>query len=285
MASGLFGSLFPRGMVRALLRRAVAFPAVLPVWQRLELGALELRVEFGISERPYQLYGIYRAAELAKRLGIDAISTIEFGVAGGAGLVAMERIAAEVGQALSMRILVFGFDLGKGLPAPVDYRDLPYLWQGGFYEMDEEKLRQKLTCAELLIGDVSDTVPQFLSRSAPPIGYISFDLDYYSSTSKALEIFSSSPSSRLPRVYCYFDDIMGPDIACHNEHTGELFAIREFNKQRSLKLCPIHGLNEFRTLRAIWHSQMFVLHDFEHPRYCTNISGAEIVRHLPLSEE
>lgn len=33
----------------------------------------------------------------------------------------------------------------------------------------------------------------------------------------------------LPRVYCYFDDVVWPEFACHNEFTGELHAIHEYN--------------------------------------------------------
>ena len=34
----------------------------------------------------------------------------------------------------------------------------------------------------------------------------------------------ATPATRLPRVYCYFDDIAGPEIACMNEYMGELEA-------------------------------------------------------------
>ncbi|HEY5681248.1 MAG TPA: hypothetical protein VIS55_14360 [Pseudomonadales bacterium] len=50
-------------------------------------------------------------------------------MAGGNGLVEMERIAREVEPLFGVGIEIWGFDSGKGLPAPRDYRDLPYIWQ------------------------------------------------------------------------------------------------------------------------------------------------------------
>jgi len=43
--------------------------------------------------RPQFLYGVGEAARTASRLGIPAISVIEFGVAAGAGLLALEDVA------------------------------------------------------------------------------------------------------------------------------------------------------------------------------------------------
>ena len=77
-----------------------------------------------------------RASELAVRLGYEEVTWIEFGVATGNGLIALEAIKDEVERHLPIRVRIVGFDMGSGLPAPVDYRDMPYHWKGGFYEMD-----------------------------------------------------------------------------------------------------------------------------------------------------
>jgi hypothetical protein len=162
------------------------------------------------------------------------MSVIEFGVAGGNGLVSMERIAEQIAQCFHLSISVFGFDSGTGMPPPHDYRDLAHVWQQAFYQMEPNKLRSRLRGAELILGPVSETVPAFISRTGPPpppIGFVSFDLDYYTSTKSALGIFGGGSQSRLPRVYCYFDDIIWPEHACHSEFTGELLAIREFNQE------------------------------------------------------
>ena len=44
-------------------------------------------IELNLTERPHYLYCIYNAAILAQRLGLGKISIIEFGVAGGNGIL------------------------------------------------------------------------------------------------------------------------------------------------------------------------------------------------------
>src|SRR6266851_7746170 len=67
----------------------------------------------GRTERPHYAYCVYQAAVLAKRLGYPRISVIEFGVAGGNGLVNLEWHAREISRWLSIGIDVYGFDTGK----------------------------------------------------------------------------------------------------------------------------------------------------------------------------
>ena len=73
-------------------------------------------------------WGILNAAYLAKALGHRQISLIEFGVAGGNGLLSMELAAKRIEKILGVGIEIYGFDSGRGLPKPQDYRDLPNLW-------------------------------------------------------------------------------------------------------------------------------------------------------------
>lgn len=206
---------------------------------------------------------------MAARLGLGRFTAIEFGVAGGAGLLAMEQLAALIETMEDVKIDVVGFDSGGGLPAPRDYRDAPHFWSGGDYRMDQEALRAKLQRAELVIGDVTQTVPNFVPRA--PIGFVSFDLDYYSSTVEALKIFHLPPSTRLPRVLSYFDDTIYPEDAFLNPFVGEELAIREFNESRAAKICRVNGLSHIKSYTAAWHDQMYVMHDFEHPQYTQNI--------------
>jgi hypothetical protein len=272
-------------MVERLLTRVTSIPGVRSLWVRYPFGPVDTRVRFGIWTMPQYAYGVYSAAEQASRLGLKAISVMEFGVAGGRGLLALEDIARNVARHIGMEIQVFGFDTGEGMPAAADYRDLPHVWERGYYKMDVEKLKKRLNGAELVLGDVAETVPLFLSRaSLAPIGFVSFDLDYYSSTKSALRLFESGPESRLPRVYSYFDDMVWPEHACHNEYVGELRAIREFNEAHAdRKLCPIHMLRHTRPHQNAWNEQMYALHDFAHPLYCTNITlPGDRHRQLPL---
>ncbi len=103
----------------------------------------------------------------------------------------------------------------------------------------------------------------------PPIGFISFDLDYYSSTLAAFRIFSIRESYILPRVACYFDDMTGDIDYAYNDFTGELLAVNEFNAEHeNIKIAPARGLRFFgQHIPRGWHEQMFVAHLFQHPDY------------------
>ncbi|MGD1096232.1 MAG: hypothetical protein ABSB35_30100 [Bryobacteraceae bacterium] len=232
------------------------------------------RVRYDVFGRPHYAYGVYSAADLAKRLGLSAIQVIEFGVAGGNGLIALEDIAAAVASELGIQIHVCGFDCGGGMPAPDDYRDLPHVWEKGFYTMDVAKLKARLKAGtDLILGDLSSTLASWTPKAR--IGFIAFDLDYYSSTKRAFSLLERESENSLPRVYCYFDDVVWPERALYNHWVGELCAIREFNEAHSTrKLCPIHLLRHTRIHQSAWNDQMYAYHDFEHPLYCTMITPA-----------
>jgi len=235
---------------------------------RFSVGSFEFRLALDALSRPAYGYGIYHAAQLAQRLGIPEIAVLEFGVAAGGGLVQMERVAREVSRVCGTTIRVLGFDTGVGLPEHSDYRDLPYIWRKGHYRMDVEAVKSRLTSGELVLGDVASTAPAFLARLNVPIGFISFDLDYYTSTVSAFRIFDGPDDRYLPRVLCYFDDIIGSDSQMHCEDVGELLAISEFNRSpKPHRIRSIHGLASKRLLRSAWTPQMFAYHRFEHPRY------------------
>ena len=59
-----------------------------------------------------------KAAALASALNLPGFTSIEFGVAGGNGLVAMEQHAARLSSEMGLTIDVVGFDLAVGLPPP-----------------------------------------------------------------------------------------------------------------------------------------------------------------------
>lgn len=236
---------------------------------RLPFVPFSLRHALDAWPRPYLGYGMVEAALQARRLDMSAMIAIEFGVGRGGGLLIMEQLAGLIKAELGVSVSVVGFDLGTGLPASSDYRDCPYIWQRGHYEMDVEQLRKQLRSAKLILGDVSSTVGEFLKSSqGGPIGFVSFDLDYWSSTKAAMTVLKDRPETLLPRTFCYFDDIVGPDIELHNRFAGELLAIDEFNSESDQrKLSLINGLAAKRITPCLWAEQMYVLHAFDHPRY------------------
>jgi hypothetical protein len=247
--------------------------AVRQIIRRLRIGSLDFRMAMQALERPEYAFGVRQAIYLASKLKLGRVSVIEFGVARGEGLLAMEAYAARMGAAAGVDVEVYGFDLGSGLPSPNDYRDLGYVWKRGAYEMDVAALQNRLTSAKLILGDVRKTVAEFLKTGAAPVGFISFDLDYYSSTVSAFHLFSGNDQRFLPRVVCYFDDIVNDGHQMHCDRVGELLAIREFNEQSGddNKLCTWGVMNFGVLFPAIWMQRLWVYHRFQHPQYNTYI--------------
>jgi hypothetical protein len=218
--------------------------------------------------RANYLHGVLHAARLASVLGIPAISALEFGVAGGRGLLALERASGHAGEAFGVSIDVYGFDSGRGLPKPTDFRDCPNLFLEGQFPLDEGRLIPRLERAELILGLVDETISAFMERPPAPIGFVCFDLDLYSSTVGALRVFEGRAELMLPRVQCYFDDITGFTYADHN---GERLAIAEFNAANGLrKVSPIYAA-EFYVPRPeaheLWVRKLYMAHILDHPRY------------------
>tara|TARA_B100001971_G_scaffold54291_1_gene49405 strand:+ start:182 stop:721 length:540 start_codon:yes stop_codon:yes gene_type:complete len=151
--------------------------------RKRKLDSFDIRMEKQSLERMQYGYICFNAAKLAKKLGHKRISVIEYGVAGGRGLLILEEYVSEIKKIFGIEIDIYGFDSSKGLPKPVDYRDLPYHWKEGFFNMDENYLRSKLKFANLVIGDIELTSKTFFSKYKPaPIGAIIHDFDLYSST-------------------------------------------------------------------------------------------------------
>jgi hypothetical protein len=254
--------------------------STLELIKKRRLGTYEWRVEIGAVVKPPYAYCVLESARLAKLLGIPRISVIEFGVAEGWGLLTLERHAAAIGKVLGVEISVFGFDTGTGLPPPTDYRDLPYHWRAGFFSMDAEAVRKKLTSATLVLGDVSETLKTFITDYDPaPIGAVMHDMDLYSSTAVGLRLFDVDERYRLPRIFTYFDDILGESITLYNDYTGERLAIKEFNESHdSQKISPAFYLTSRNTEH--WHHQIRIVHDFGHTRYNDFVSHEVMKYHL-----
>ena len=280
----------PGGPVTKLLAEAARVSTRTPLWvavvgkimERYDLGSYNLRLHFNAFAKKGYAYGLYHSALLAQRLGHARITALEFGVAGGNGLVALENLAEKIENEVGIQVDTVGFDSGDGLPSTdeADYRDLPYFWQKGFYKMDVDKLRKKLKRSRLVLGDVRDTLKPFLNEfrnaGSAPIAFISFDLDYYSSTVAALRLFDEAEAPHLlPRTFVYFDDVIGASGELYNEYTGQLLAIREFNaSNEEMKLLPI------RHLRGPFALNMYALHWFRHPDYCRFVGPQDQNLHL-----
>jgi hypothetical protein len=238
-------------------------------------GSFRDRVRFDLVQRPHHAVGLLAAADLARFSGVDAIVAIEFGVAEGAGLLNLSEVAREVVGETGVDIEVVGFDSGLGLPSPVDYRDHPEIWaEGDFKLSDTDGLRHRLPAGtDLVLGPVAETVPAFVdSLDGRVVGFVSFDLDFYSSTAEALRLFDTRPDQLLPVVVSHFDDVLGGaqriGSLFRTEAAGQRLAIEEFNRTHSRRhLDPMRILRHRRPLdREPWLERMYALHVLDHPQ-------------------
>lgn len=258
----------PRWSASSTTRRLAAEPPLRILTQlavRVLPCSIRRKAAWDVVERPEYLVGVLEGADLALRGGIREICVIEFGVAGGSGLIALQGYAEAVERETGVRIGVYGFDTGAGLPQHCgDYRDHPDSWKAGDYLMDFERLRRLLTArTELVLGNISETVPRFVTETQnAPIGFVSVDVDLYSSATAALAVLSHPKKRMLRRLPMTFDDI---DFPANHKFAGELLAIREFNQQDiPVKIDHWRGLQSNRPFfEAPWLRNMYMAHDLE----------------------
>ena len=221
-------------------------------------------------EKPYLAYCMLNAAIQAKGLGIMKISAIEFGVCSGASLTYIEKYSKEIEKLTGVSFNTYGFDMMSGLPkTSIDYKNQLYFWPQGAFKTDLEKLRNNIKTSTLIIGDIKDKVKTFFDEYEPPvIGFISFDLDYYTSTLSAFEIFNFSQSNYLPRVECYMDDVSSFNELSASKGTGVLRAIEEFNeRENNKKIYKKELVSQFRRFKEYWNEKIYVFHYFNHDLY------------------
>jgi hypothetical protein len=219
------------------------------------------------------------AAMLGKMLGHSQISAIEFGVAGGNGLSFMCSFAKEVERVTGVAVECYGFDTGKGMPAPKGEKDFPYWFKEKQYAMDMQALANRGLNKNLIIGEIKDTIPSFLkSHNPPPIGAIFNDLDYWSSTRDSLKVFQGAagrPANFLPRLFMYFDDVIGSSVEMYEACNGQLAAISQFNALHDRMKINLNQ-NLLPKSHIKYRFQIYHAHIFTHP--LTSIMWVEINR-------
>jgi len=237
---------------------------VLAAFVRL-CGGFRLQVEFDLIERRRYAFTLLQAADWARRYGIRRICALEFGVAAGAGLLNLAWLAQRVTRETGVAIDIVGFDTGTGMPPPADYRDYPEEFrEGDFPTTDRERLARLLPDnVRMIYGPLAATARGFADTVPSPIGFISFDLAYYSSTMDAMQVLQGPASHYLPTVACYLGAIA---METANPDVGELRAVRDFNASQPLrKIHPMTWLRERRIFKnAFWHRQIYTLHVHDH---------------------
>jgi hypothetical protein len=222
----------------------------------------------GGRERAPYAFGVWLATLEAAKLGLNKLTIIEFGVFTGAGLLSLCRICDLIHQSTDMEFEIFGFDTPSGMPTVMDQRDHPEIWAtGDFANVDHDGLRRAMSAnAELILGDIRETLPRFMAERlspAAPVAFVSMDVDLYSSCKASLELFRvANPKCLLPATIVYFDDIN--DLLTLNQWCGEMLAIREFNEENAMR-----KLEEKRVRQnhapAGWHDHIYACHVLDHP--------------------
>jgi hypothetical protein len=244
--------------------------------QAFSLLSYEDRLRICAIDRPNYGHCLLEAAKLAARLDCPKISAIEFGCGGGNGLLSAEMHISELEKLFPVKFELYGFDSGGGLPSAKDYRDFPYYFNSGQFKMDVAQLNREIKRATIVIGNVRDTCKTFFEKFNPaPIGCIFNDLDYYSSTIDSFNIFDADNHYFLPRVFMYFDDIIGDNTWLTSEFAGELLAVQEFNLNNYSKKIAVNRAMPMIYPDQWWVHQIYIYHDFEHPRYNDFVAGAE----------
>jgi hypothetical protein len=253
----------------ALRLRELLAPQPDPNVAAVELYRAE-RQGRGIMPYPQYLYGLLTAARTALAVGSDSFTAMEFGVAGGNGLRALERHAEYIERRFPVTVTVFGFDSGAGMLPTSEPRDCAFALPPGAFAMDEARLRASLSRAKLVLGPVEKTIGSFMASAAarqlPPIGFVSIDLDVFAGTLAALHGIASDAKRLLPRVAMYFDDLNGYP---YTSEDSEWAAISAFNKNSESKIGQVrlsHQLGGTARIQA-WPHQFFMLNVFDHPAY------------------
>jgi hypothetical protein len=231
-------------------------------------GTTRAKVAFDLLVRQAHAYGLLACADLARAQGLRRVTVAELGVGAGTGLLNLCELATRIERATGVQFQLVGFDTGSGLPPPTDYRDHPELYATGDYPMDHHALAAALPPnARLILGDLSETMDDFVARMTPdaPVGFVTLDVDFYSSSVHALKVFTGPPECYFPYVHVYVDDVALPT---HTRYAGELLAISEFNDANDLRKLEFDRLLVHARVfkHAEWLAHMYKLQVLDHPR-------------------
>ena len=237
----------------------------------LLLGNIQRKIDYDLVPRQPYAFGLKTAFEQCVSEKSSKVLILEFGVASGAGLYNLAEIASKLSKLYNIDYEVIGFDTGKGMPSPIDYRDHPEKYREGDcppLNLDIEKLPSK---TKVYYGEVSETLKNFDRDLADgsKIGFVSIDVDFYSSTKDCLEVFTYKQSAYLSKTVVYLDDVNNTD---HNDYCGELLAVNEFNiRDIPRKIVKMAQLRNYRFFKnALWLDQMYYMHvldsDYRNPR-------------------
>ncbi|MFO1071419.1 MAG: hypothetical protein U1E17_01680 [Geminicoccaceae bacterium] len=230
-------------------------------------GSFRAKVAFDLVERRRYAFALLKAADYAKAQGIKKIYALEFGIAAGAGLVNLAWLAKHITKDTGVEIGIVGFDTGTGMPRPLDYRDYPEEFiEGDFPLPDPEALKRNLPPeVRVIYGPAGETARGFVETLDAPVGFVSLDLAYYSSTVDAMQALLAPADKYLPMTLIYLGAVL---IDNANPAVGELLAVKEFNElHRHRQVHPFNCLRDKRIFKnGMWHHHIYTLHVLDHAK-------------------
>jgi len=214
--------------------------------------------------RPHYETIMLESALEAKRLNYTEITVLELGVGGGNGILSLLKYKKNIEKYCNIKINIYGFDTGKGLPKLQSNFDLPFLWHEG--QFDQSLNLDSFKKAKIIKGDIKNSFDELIKYNPKNISAIFFDMDLYSSTANFLNQINKIEKFLSPRVLCYFDDIFNT-FHHINEFNGEILAINEFNKSNNnIKIGKsVDNIKDFRFPLA--KGKVFNMQKFDHVDY------------------
>ena len=228
--------------------------------------------------RPHYETIVLESVLQAKKIEYKKVSILEVGVAGGNGIIALENYKKKIEKITNVKIDIYGFDSGEGLPDSNNKFDLPFWFSTGDFKIDKQKLNEKIK-SKIFFGDIKDTFKEFIKTNPAIISAIFVDLDYYTSTKNFLNQLPEFKNFLSPRVYCYFDDVFNYNHYS-NEHNSELLAIKEFNNENDdIKIGKsVEHSTDFKF--PLGRENLFMLHNFNHKDYSKNVNSSKVSHSL-----
>ncbi|MBF0276028.1 MAG: hypothetical protein HQK84_12430 [Nitrospinae bacterium] len=95
-----------------------------------------------------------------------------------------------------------------------------------------------------------------------PVGFVSVDVDLYSSAKDCLKLFQGEAECYLPAVINWFDDV--EHAITMNSWCGEALAIKEFNEANNFRKIEKKQVRTNRPQKW-WHHQFYFAHILDHP--------------------
>lgn len=234
-------------------------------------GSITSKIDYDLVIQQPFAFGMNEAFKLISserdRLPQTRLVLIEFGVASGTGLLNICRIAEKLSSHYGIDYRIIGFDTGTGMPSPVDYRDHPEKYLDGDYEPHDTAalIRSLPPQASIKYGHIAEMVKVLADdlTENDVIGFVSIDVDYWSSTKDCFQLFDDKRLKFLPRMPMYLDDVNNID---HHPFAGELLAVREFNNGHAdTKITKMNQLRDWRIFKnALWLDQMYWFIDLKH---------------------